>query len=203
MDDTQHSRSPGRPKNIDRAQVVKVAMESWWRAGTDALSFNEVVRQAGASKPAVYREFGSEDGLMEAALEYYAENYLSRLLGITERDGPFAEVLDSMIEAITGPTGDLPRGCLLAKMRVLSSNLGPSTRGKVDALRNDSRATYLRWVERARAAGEIRTDVPPETAAAFLDNQITALLLQTALGEDAETLRAQSKLTFAGLLPVT
>ena len=87
-------------------------------------------------------------------------------------------------------------------MRVLSSNLGPSTRARVDALRDHSRATYQRWVDRARAAGEIRADVPSETAAAFLDNQITALLMQTALGEDAETLRAQSKLTFAGLLGV-
>lgn len=177
-------------------------MESWWRDGTDAVSLNEVVRQAGASKPAVYREFGSEDGLMDAALEYYSEHYLRGLLGMTEHDGPFAEVLSSMIEAIIGPSGDLPRGCLLAKMRVLSSNLGPSTRARVDALRDHSRATYQRWVDRARAAGEIRADVPSETAAAFLDNQMTALLMQTALGEDAETLRAQSKLTFAGLLGV-
>jgi AcrR family transcriptional regulator len=176
-------------------------MESWWRDGTDAVSFNEVVRQAGASKPAVYREFGSEDGLMDAALEYYADNYLSGLLGMTEQDAPFTDVLDSMIEAIIGPSGDLPRGCLLAKMRVLSSHLGPSTQARVEALRNDSRATYQRWVARARAAGEIRDNIPVETAAAFLDSQITALLMQTALGEDAETLRAQAKLTFAGLLP--
>ena len=178
-------------------------MESWWRDGTDAVSFNEVVRQAGASKPAVYREFGSEDGLMEAALEYYSENYLSGLLRMTEQDAPFTDVLDSMIEAIIGPSGDLPRGCLLAKMRVLSSRLGPSTRARVDVLRNDSRSTYQRWVVRARAAGEIRDDIPAETAAGFLDSQITALLLRTALGEDAETLRAQSKLTFAGLLRAT
>lgn len=203
MDDTSTPRPPGRPKSIDRAHVVKVAMESWWRDGTDAVSFNEVVRQAGASKPAVYREFGSEDGLMDAALEYYSENYLSALLGMTEQDGPFTDVLDSMIEAIIGPSGELPRGCLLAKMRVLSSHLGPTARARVDALRNDSRSTYQRWVERARAAGEIRDDIPAETAAAFLDNQITALLMQTALGEDAETLRAQSKLTFAGLLRAT
>jgi AcrR family transcriptional regulator len=178
-------------------------MESWWRGGTDAVSFNEVVRRAGASKPAVYREFGSEDGLMDAALEYYSQNYLDRLLGMTEQDAPFGDVLNSMIEAIIGPTGDLPRGCLLAKMRVLSAHLGPSTQARVEALRNDARATYQRWVARAQAAGEIRDDIPVETTAAFLDSQITALLLQTALGEEAETLRAQSKLTFAGLLPAT
>jgi hypothetical protein len=85
-------------------------------------------------------------------------------------------------------------------MRVLSAHLGPSTHARVEALRDDSRATYQRWVARAQAAGEIRDDISVETTAAFLDSQITALLLQTALGEDAETLRAQSKLTFAGLL---
>lgn len=201
MDDTPQPRSPGRPKNIDRDHVLQVAMESWWRDGTDAVSLNEVVRQAGASKPAVYREFGSEDGLMDAALEYYSEHYLRGLLELTEQEGSFTEVLDSMIDFIVSPHDGLPRGCLLAKMRVMSSHLGPSTKARVDALRDDSRATYRQWVERARAAGDVRADVLSDTAAAFLDNQITALLMQTALGEDAETLRAQSKLTFAGLLP--
>lgn len=200
MNDKQKPRSPGRPKTIDRAHVVNVSMKCWWRGGTDAVSLNEICRQAEVSKPAVYREFGGEDGLMDAALEYYSQNYLSVVLGLTEQDGPFADVLDSLVEFIIAPSGDLPPGCLLAKMRVLSSDLGARTQARVDALRNESRTAYRVWVERARAAGEISADIPTVTAAAFLDSQITALLMQVALGEDAETLRAQSKLTFAGLL---
>lgn len=200
MDKSQKSNSRGRPKTIDRLHVVKAAMDSWWRSGTDAVTFNEVVRRAGASKPAVYREFGSEDGLMDAALEYYAENYLSVMLGVAEQPGPFADVLTSLIEVIITPNGDVPPGCLLAKMRVLSSAIGPKTQSRVDTLRRESRATYRAWVERARAAGEISADIDTETAVAFLDSQLTALLMQVALGDSTETLRAQSKLTFAGLL---
>lgn len=200
MDDNEETRPRGRPKNIDRSRVIEAAMLAWWRAGTDGVSLNEVVRQAGASKPAIYREFGGEDGLMEAALEYYSTNYLSMMLAMTEEEGSFAEVLDALIEFIIVPSGALPLGCLLAKMRVLSSDLGPQTQARVDAVREESRSRYRAWLQRARDAGEISDDVQIETGVAFLDTQLTSLLMQVALGERAETLRAQSRLTFAGLL---
>lgn len=36
-------------------------------------------------------------------------------------------------------------------------------------------------------------------AAAFIDNQFTALLIEVALGEDPDELRAKSRVTFTGL----
>lgn len=193
-------RQPGRPKAIDRDHVIDVAMEAWWCEGTDGVSLNEVCRRAGASKPSVYREFGGEDGLMDVVLERYSERFLAPVLGWTQEDRPFREILDRLIEFMIVGDPDTPPGCLLAKMRVLSSNLGPATEARVSALRTGARAAYTAWVTKAQTAGEIDAQLDPATAGAFLDSQMTALLVQAGLGEAPDSLRAQARLTFAGLV---
>lgn len=197
--ESSDKRGRGRPKTIDRDRVIDVAMDCYWREGTDAVSLNELCRRADVSKPAVYREFGGEDGLMDATLERYADTVLAPMLEHTTDDAPFADVLTAMIDIMVDLDRDMPAGCLLAKMRVLSSQLGPSTQTRADRLREASRARYADWVERARARGEIAADVPTTVAAAFIDNQFTALLIQVAQGEEPGMLRAQAELSFAGL----
>ena len=192
-------RGRGRPKTIDRERVIDIAMDSYWREGTDAVSLNELCRRADVSKPALYREFGGEDGLMDATLDHYAETVLAPMLDRTTDDAPFAEVLAAMIDIMLDINRDMPAGCLLAKMRVLSSQLGPATQNRADNLRAEARARYVDWVERAKTRGEIAEDVPTTVAAAFIDNQFTALLIQIAQGDEPDMLRAQASLSFTGL----
>lgn len=199
MTESSERRGRGRPKTFDRERVIDVAMECYWRDGTDGVSLNELCRRAEVSKPGVYREFGGEDGLMDAVLEHYADVVLRPTLDLTVQDRPFPEVLAVLVGFMTDPRPIMPAGCLLTKMRVLSSRLGPVTQARVEALREDARATYGRWIDRAKARGEITTSVPTAVLAAFIDTQFTSLLTQSALGEDPESLRAQADLAFAGL----
>ena len=60
--------SRGRPKVLDRDRVLSVAMEQYWRHGPTKISVNDICKLSGSSKPAVYREFGSDDGLKATAL---------------------------------------------------------------------------------------------------------------------------------------
>lgn len=189
----------GRPKTFDRGRVIDVAMESYWSEGADGVSLNEICRRAAVSKPGVYREFGGEDGLMDAVLERYAETVLLPIFEQITHDRPFPEVLTAVVEAITDIDRAGPAGCLLAKMQQSPSGLGPTVRARVEALRESARAFYADWVEQAKGRGEIPPDVPTDVAAALLDIQSTTLLVQMALGEDPEMLRAQAALVFAGL----
>lgn len=192
-------RGRGRPKTFDRDRLIDVAMDCYWSEGTDGVSLNDLCRRAAVSKPGVYREFGGEDGLMDAVLERYAETVLAPTWALTTHDRPFDEVLDELVGFMTDPDRGMPTGCLLTKMRVLSSRLGPATQSRVDTLREDARATYARWAERAKERGEITSHAPTTVIAAFIDTQFTTLLTQMALGEDPELLRAQAALAFAGL----
>jgi AcrR family transcriptional regulator len=179
--------------------VIAVAMDSYWREGTDGVPLNEVCRRAQVSKPGVYREFGGEDGLMDAVLERYAETVLSPTWELTTHERPFAEVLATLVGFLTDAGDTRPAGCLLAMMRVLSSDLGPATKARVEALGAHARGIYADWVDRAKTRGEIASSVPTTVAAALIDTQFTMLLVQMALGADPGLLRAQAGLAFAGL----
>jgi AcrR family transcriptional regulator len=188
----------GRPKTFDRDRVIGVAMESYWREGAGGVAERDLPPccsfQAG-----VYREFGGEDGLMDAVLEHYAETVLSPIFEQITHDRPFPEVLTAVVEAITDVDRAGPAGCLLAKMQQSPSCLGPTVRARVEALRGSARSFYADWVDQAKERGEIPSGVPTAVAAALLDIQSTTLLVQMALGEDPELLRAQAALAFTGL----
>jgi AcrR family transcriptional regulator len=145
----------GRPKIFDRDRAIGIAMESYWREGIDGVSLNELCRRAAVSKRGLYREFGGEDGLMDAVLEVYAETVLSPTFEQITHDRPFREVLTAVVEAMTDVGRAGPAGCLLVKMQQSPSRLGPTVRARVEALRGNARALYAEWVEQATERGEI------------------------------------------------
>lgn len=200
VDESSEAPKRGRPKTFARDRAIDVAMAAYWREGTDDVPLNEVCRRADVAKPGVYREFGGEDGLMDAALERYAETVLAPFFEQVASDRPFAEVLEGLIEFMTDTDRTTPAGCLLAKMRVVSSHLGPTTRARAEVLGADARVRYAEWVERAKARGEIAPGVPTSVAAAFIDTQFTLVLVQMAAGADPDLLRAQARLAFVGLV---
>lgn len=200
VDETSEAPKQGRPKTFARDRAIDVAMEAYWREGTDDVPLNEVCRRADVSKPGLYREFGGEDGLMDAALERYAQTVLPQMFVQIAEDRPFAEALEALLAFMTDTDRTMPAGCLLAKMRVVSSHLGPATRARVEALGVDARERYADWVERAKGRGEIASSVPTDLAAAFIDTQFTVLLVQMAAGAEPGLLRAQARLAFVGLV---
>jgi AcrR family transcriptional regulator len=192
------TRRRGRPKTFDRARTLEVAIDSYWRDGVDAVSVNEICRRAKISKPGLYREFGGEDQLMDAALTHYSETVLAPVLATLSDDRPFQETLDSLIEFATREeTPDVPSGCLFAKLRNYRWRLGPVTGEHVDKLRTDAVAAYAAWLQRCADQGEIELPAPLEITATYVDAQLTMMLTQISAGEDPATVRAHAHLAFA------
>lgn len=195
--------SAGRPKTFDVDHVIDVAVESYWTDGVEAVSVNEICRRAGVSKPGLYREFGGEDGLLDAALARYAETVLAPNFERTSCDLPFADSLNAAIDLMVDVDRSGPLGCLHANMRQVPDKLGPLTRKRVLDLRDHARSTYATWIERAKETGEVASSIQTEIAVALIDFQLTNVLVQMSLGEDPELLRAQARLSFAGLTTFT
>ena len=57
-------------------------MTAYWHGDPADVSLNAICQMAGVSKPSLYREFGSEDGLSRAVLDTYAERVLSDIFVI-------------------------------------------------------------------------------------------------------------------------
>jgi AcrR family transcriptional regulator len=186
----------GRPKLLDREQVLQTALIEYWAKGPTNVSIGEICKQMGASKPGVYREFGSDDGLKSSVLEAYRSFVIQPLIDIIVKDQPAAETIDAIIGFMTQDRTALgiPDGCLFVMMREQSEHLGPSTCHKLNKVRHDLLAAYSEWIERAKLHGEF-INIPTDIAALLLDMQHGGAMRMQREGVSRETI--ESVLRFA------
>ena len=84
-------RRVGRPKSLNIIEITKDAMYLFWEKGVQGVSFNEVARVTGVSKPSLYRYFGDEDGLRAATIELYFELFFDEVKKSLQRGSSFKE----------------------------------------------------------------------------------------------------------------
>lgn len=196
MHDDDPKRPRGRPRKLDTEKTLDVAMEAFWTEDPADVSLNEICKRAGVSKPSLYREFGSEDGLMRAALDRYAEQVLSDIFALLSGDAPLGEVLDALTE-FASRDPKMETGCLFYKMRAGKHRLGPRTRERVDEIDAAAVQAYEAFLEARRAAGDWTSGLPAAVAARYLSEQIALALTQRAAGEDKDEIHATLSLALS------
>lgn len=199
MSDPDPRPPRGRPRTTDAAMVRDVAIEAY-RSGDPAdVSLNAICRLAGVSKPALYRAFGGEDGLMRAALDGYADRVLAEVFAILEHGDGLRETLAALIDfACADPR--METGCLFHKMRAGRHRLGPETRARVEEIDRAAHAAYAAFLTSRREAGEGTGGPPVETGARYLGEQLGLAVTQRAAGEDPRRVRETLSLALSVLV---
>ncbi len=190
-------RARGRPKTFDRDHTLDVAVDGYWREGIDAVSVNEICRRANISKPGLYREFGSEDRLLDAVLTRYYDTVLHPTLEYVTEDRPFQQTLDFMIDFATrAATSEVPAGCMFAKIRTSRGRLGPIAEEHVKQIGKQIIEAYSAWLGGCASRGELTLPASIETTASYVDAQMTMIMNRIAAGEDPEAVREHATLAF-------
>jgi TetR/AcrR family transcriptional regulator, copper-responsive repressor len=191
----------GRPKTLDRDHIIKVAMESYWSDGPTAVSVNEICRRADVSKPGLYREFGNEDGLRSTVVQTYELVVLSQLYQIFEDDQPFDDALAALTDLILQDRQkmDLPKGCLLQKMRGCLKKLGPKTNDVINATSIGTQSRLKDCVERAKHNGQLSKDISTKTAAIYIDAQVSSAFMLQEAGVSQTQISEFLNIAFKGL----
>ncbi len=201
MSDNTPKASRGRPKTLNRDRIVDVATHAYWKEGIDNVSLNEICRRCAVSKPGLYREFGSEDGLMKAVLLAYQEQVLTPALQMLTTETPFRETLDNLVSFVTtvNDNQETPKGCLLVKMRESRMRVGKATREQIDCAQQQALTAYEDWVERSKAKGEFSADMSSQFAATYIDALLSNALSQIARGEDSDNVKKILTIAFSML----
>ncbi len=186
----------GRPRTLDVDATLDAAMRAYWQDDLADVSINAICGLAGVSKPALYREFGSEDGLMRAVLDRYAAQVLSEIFAILSRDGTLADTLAALIH-FASEDATMETGCVFFKMRAGKHRLGPRTRDGVEAIDSGAVSAFTGFLEARRAAGDWTGDQPAPVVARYMVEQIGLALAQRAAGEDTAQVRATLELAFS------
>ena len=188
MSDLDPKPIRGRPRTMNNDDVLNVAMSAYWQGDPADVSVNAVTQMAGISKPSLYREFGSEDGLKLAVLDRYAEQVLSDMFVILHADMGLRETLAALVDfASDDPRMDT--GCLFYKMRAGKHRLGPLARARVEEIDAAGQAAYTAFLQYARDAGEDISGLPVAVGARYLGEQIALAIIQRASGEDRGRIR--------------
>lgn len=198
MNDSDPKPARGRPRTMNAGEVLDVALTAYWRGDPADVSVNAICQLTGVSKPSVYREFGSEDGLKRAALDRYADEVLSDLFAILQGGGGLKETIDALIDFASADPR-MGTGCLFYKMRAGKHRLGPQTRARVEEIENAARAAYAAFLRARNEAGELRGALPVEAAAAYLGEQIGLAITQRASGETPTHVREMLTLALSVL----
>ncbi|MGJ8533670.1 MAG: TetR/AcrR family transcriptional regulator [Alphaproteobacteria bacterium] len=167
------SPTRGRPSTLDQDEVLHVSLMQYWTHDPLAVSINDICKLTGASKPGIYRAFGSDDGLKSKVLDVYQNVAIAPLLDIFEARRTFDVTVEAVIAFMMQDREALgiPNGCLFVMMRSQQHRLGPKTVEKLDLLREGFRKGISDWVEDAKSKDQFDKNLPTTVAALFIDAQ--------------------------------
>ena len=182
---------PERPnKRIEqgrrsRDRLLRAATQRFAAQGFSGTSIDDVCREAGVVKSAVYWHFESKEGLLAAVLEETATAWIDGIVGSVARAGEHRERLSRAIDGMRDLVENRP-----ALLRLLHSMLLERT-----SVNAETRTVLLRVFDRARGAlvdGIVEAigfqPAGLETTAALTLAALDGIFLQHQLRQDAEEL---------------
>ena len=181
---------------MNAEQVLDVAMTAYWQGDPADVSVNAICQMAGISKPSLYREFGSEDGLARATLDSYAERVLSAVFAILHGGTGLRDTLEALVEFASADPR-METGCLFYKMRAGKHRLGPQTRARVEEIDAAAQAAYVQFLRSCREAGDWPGGLSVEAGAKYLGEQLALAITQRAAGEDPARIREMMALALS------
>lgn len=153
--------------------VLKTALLEYWTYDPYSVSIADICKKTGTSKPAIYRAFGSDDGLKAEVLSLYQTLAVEPLLEIFASGKSFDESVDAVIAFLLQDRNVLgiPNGCLFVMLRAQRHRSGPITAQALKDLRQMFLEGISYWIEDMKSKTVFRQDISTEIGALFLDAQ--------------------------------
>lgn len=164
-------------KQYDRTALLDLAMDLFHRQGFHATSTAELVAELGVNRKSMYAEFGSKQGLFDAALDHYNSTSLTAVLAATEAEDAGLEAIRSTLAgfAAAGEDWAQGRGCLLCNTAVERGVLDGSSGERVDAYFERLAQAFGAALEAAQRSGEIDATADLADLSAFFTMSLVGI----------------------------
>ena len=194
----------GRPKLLNREHVIDVAMSQYWQRGIDNVGMAEIARLSGFDRAGIYKEFGSEEGLVHEVINtYLGRNWFPRIPILDSVSSPAMSIKmifdafanDNVMKNLTQygvqdkavkwpkPVGKA-RGCFFYGL-LISDSASAFTGASKHKLKevNDSVHAYMREkFALAHQEGQLKDDVSVDEANEFYADQCLLMQLMRRRG---------------------
>jgi AcrR family transcriptional regulator len=161
-----------RAPEVTRNTLLQAAFVEIYRRGFQAASLDNILKETGVTKGALYHHFADK-----AALGYAVVNEVVKELLLERWLGRLHQPADDPLSALQGvfrhraaslTAREVQLGCPLNNLAQEMSPLDQHFRRVIDATFEAWRAGFARALERGQAEGTVRRDVDARKVAAFL-----------------------------------
>jgi len=169
----------GRKKSYHREELIGKAVEIFRDHGFGSTSAEMLVQGLGVNRYSLYAEFGSKQGLFDAALQRYDEEVMERNFGPLEAPGAGIDEVRALLDFF-GTAGEGPasgRGCLLCNTAVEFGPDDPTGAGYVQRYFDRLSRAFHTALENAHSTGELRPSVEPRAEAGFFTASVLGMFV--------------------------
>ena len=192
----------GRPKTIEYDTTLAIAVNAYWSKGIDGMSVNEVCRLAKVSKPSLYREFGNEDGLLNAVFKYYGVGFHEKVNSVLNKRNGLEKNLEDLIHFVSfsGDQSISPKGCLAEKGYQSLERLGEKGKLGLEFCTHGTLELFEEWVARTHDEMSLGKDWSRKLIAEFIFSIFTHAMKMNGLGNSPEKIKRITTLALSPLV---
>jgi TetR/AcrR family transcriptional repressor of nem operon len=182
----------GTAKQYDRTELLDRAVELFRLQGFNATTTAQLAATLGVNRKSMYAEFGSKQGLFEAALERYDHEHLTAVLAPIEAPDAGADAIREAFATYASASSGWARGrgCLLCNTAVERGALDPASGRYVAAYLARITRAFRHALTNAQAAGEIGPAADVDHLAAFFTTTLIGVTASIRAEAPPEQLRA-------------
>ena len=189
----------GRPRKATREDLSFRAMEIYRHQGFSRVSFNEICRRLDIAKPSIYRNFGSEEGLITSALELHGLDVFKKLNKIIQTDEKFIVQLEKLQDFFINIPLAYNQGCLLIQARRIQGDLSKEAVELLISIEQQFVKTIELWIKSAIRRKEVSKNVKPRIGAHLILSLIGFCQTAISSGKSSKDVREVTSLSLLSL----
>lgn len=181
----------GRPREFDRNQALRQALELFWARGFETTSMADLVVALGIASARIYAAFGSKEALFREAIELYESHeggFADRALAEEPSvRAAIARLLEEAVQLYTRP--GQPLGCMVVSSAVNCSSDNDGVRQWLAEHRRARTASIVQRLQAAVQSGELAGHGDATSLGDYYSTVLHGLSVQARDGASAEQLR--------------
>lgn len=183
--------NPGKKQpDQTRQLLLEAAFNEIHHRGFQAASVDNILKNTGVTKGALYHHFGSKNELGYAVVDEIIRPFVEeRWASLTHADDPITAAID-LIHRLREERRELAvtLGCPFNNLCQEMSAVDEGFRERLSTILRNWREGMIRSIERGQKNGVVRKDIDPDATATFIIGSLEGCIGMTKANKDPEFL---------------
>ena len=185
----------GRPRQYEHAVALGAAVDTFWRQGFSATTFDDLVLALGMNKPSLYRAFGDKSALYAQALQHFVDELRvvleARVIGEPDLRRALQNLFADALAVYCGPEPAL--GCFVFCTAPVEAVTQPQIREVLEVSLKTLDQLLARRFRMAQKAGQFPVSRSAASAGQLTQAVLHSLAIRARAGEPRAALARLSR----------